>query len=167
MAQHLPPSGVLSSCPGTHSRILSRIQRAAQTVLGVYLNIPVCMILVHLAHQGFLTIMRYTNPRIHLLNKQQWCHSQPRSWRWIQTIRSASESKSRFTVNLDSVKLNTAWMSMRNGVCKPHLTTAAQTTRLNVQSSWRLLRTRTPQSQSAWNNQVPPRLHIHLHHREK
>ena len=40
-AQHLLPSGVLSCWPvwpGTHSRILFGIQRAAQTVLGVYLK---------------------------------------------------------------------------------------------------------------------------------
>ena len=35
--QHLRPSGVLR-WPGTHSRILSGIQRATQTVLGVYLK---------------------------------------------------------------------------------------------------------------------------------
>jgi len=41
-AQHLQPLGVLTQLlvrwPGTHSRILSGIQRAAQTVLGVYLK---------------------------------------------------------------------------------------------------------------------------------
>jgi len=31
-------SQLLARWPGTHSRILSRIQRAAQTVLGVYLK---------------------------------------------------------------------------------------------------------------------------------
>jgi len=40
-------------------RILSGIQRAVQTVLGVYLKHP--------AHQGFLAIMRYTNPRTHTI----------------------------------------------------------------------------------------------------
>jgi len=40
-AQHLRPSGILgcwARWPGTHSRILSGIQRAARTVLGVYLK---------------------------------------------------------------------------------------------------------------------------------
>ena len=37
-ARHLRPSGILSCWPGTHSQILSGIQRAAQTVLGIYLK---------------------------------------------------------------------------------------------------------------------------------
>jgi len=46
--------------PGTHSRILSWIQRAAQTVLGVYLKRTCSRVAP--AHLGFLTIMRYINP---------------------------------------------------------------------------------------------------------
>jgi len=58
--------------PGTHSRILSRIQRAAQTVLGVYLK-RTCLCVTSISSElGVLTIMRYTNPHTHLtrwLNK--------------------------------------------------------------------------------------------------
>ena len=46
----------------------SGIQRAAQTVFGVYLKRTCSRVtIVHPAHQGFLTIMRYTNPRTHSL----------------------------------------------------------------------------------------------------
>ena len=41
---------LLARWPGTHSRILSGIQRTAQTVLGVYLNVLVRALLVHPAH---------------------------------------------------------------------------------------------------------------------
>jgi len=44
---------LLARWPGTHSRILSAIQRAAQTVLGrlgVYLKVLVRALLVHPAH---------------------------------------------------------------------------------------------------------------------
>jgi len=43
-------SQLLARWPGTHSWILSGIQRAAQTVLGVYLNVVVRALLVHPAH---------------------------------------------------------------------------------------------------------------------
>ena len=45
-------SQLLAPWPGTHSRILSGIQRAVQTVLGVYLKhrLLVRALLVHLAH---------------------------------------------------------------------------------------------------------------------
>ena len=62
-------SQLLARWPGTRSRILSGIQRAAQTVLGVYLKRTCSRVslLVHPAHQGFLTIIRYTNPHTHSL----------------------------------------------------------------------------------------------------
>jgi len=57
-----------SRWPGTHSRILSEIQRAAQTVLGVYLKRTCSRVtIVHPALWRFLTIMRYINPRTHSL----------------------------------------------------------------------------------------------------
>jgi len=57
----LRPSGVLSCWPGTLSRTLSRIQRAAQIVLGVYLKRTcsrdrIIGLLVHPAHYGPITI---------------------------------------------------------------------------------------------------------------
>jgi len=64
-------SQLLALWPGTHSRILSGIQRAEQTVLGVYLERTSSRVtlLVHPAHYGFSTIMRYTNPRTHSLTR--------------------------------------------------------------------------------------------------
>jgi len=50
--------------PGTLSRILSGIQRAAQTVLGVYLKCTCSRdTSASSAHWGFLTIVRYTDAR--------------------------------------------------------------------------------------------------------
>ena len=58
--------------PGTHCRILSGIQRAAQTVLGVYLKRTCSRVtIVHPAHKWFLTITRYTNPRSHSLTGRE------------------------------------------------------------------------------------------------
>ena len=42
-----------------------KIQRAAQTVLGVYLKRTCSRITSASSAQGFLTIMRYTNPCTH------------------------------------------------------------------------------------------------------
>jgi len=53
------------AAPMTHSRILSGIQRAAQTVLGVYLNRTYSRDTSAIAHWMFLTLMHYTNPRTH------------------------------------------------------------------------------------------------------
>jgi len=65
-------SQLLAQWPGTLSRILSGIQQAAQTVVGVYLKrILVRALLVHPAHYGILTIMRYTNPRTHSLTTRR------------------------------------------------------------------------------------------------
>ena len=75
-------SQLLARWPGTFSVILSRIQRAAQTVLGVYLcSLPVYILVnkavykvllvrassVLPANWRFLTVTRYTNPRTHSL----------------------------------------------------------------------------------------------------
>ena len=54
-------SRLLARWPGTHSRILSGIQRAAQTVLGVYLKRTCSRVT---SASSSLKIMRYTNPRI-------------------------------------------------------------------------------------------------------
>ena len=62
-------SQLLARWPGTHSRILSGIPRAAQTVLGVYLK-RTCSRDANASSAlggGFWTIMRYTNPRTHSL----------------------------------------------------------------------------------------------------
>ena len=64
------PSGILGCWPDgleLSPGILFGIQRAAQTVLGVYLNVLVHAILLHPVHWGFLAIMRYTNPHTHSL----------------------------------------------------------------------------------------------------
>ena len=53
---------------GSHSRILSGIQRAVQTVLGVYLKRrPICSRVTSASSAllGLLTTMRYTNPLTH------------------------------------------------------------------------------------------------------
>ena len=70
-------SQLLVRWPGTLSRILSGIQRAAQTVLGVSTqNLLVRAILVHASSAlGVLTIMRYTNPRTHSLLSQYRLYS--------------------------------------------------------------------------------------------
>ena len=62
-------SQLLVRWPGTHSRILSGIPRAAQTVLGVYLKRLVRAIVPTSASNALwvLTIMRYANPRTHSL----------------------------------------------------------------------------------------------------
>ena len=60
-------SRLLARWPGTHSRIVSRIQRAAQTVLGVH--VLARSILVHPAHWRFSAIMRDMNPRTHSLTR--------------------------------------------------------------------------------------------------
>jgi len=60
-------SRLLARWPGTHSRLLSGIQRAAQTVLGVYLKRTRSRVTSASSALGFLTIMRYTNPRTHSL----------------------------------------------------------------------------------------------------
>ena len=62
-------SQLLARWPGTHSRILSAIQRAAQTVLGVYLKRTCSRVTSASSALGFLTIMRYTNPRTHSLTQ--------------------------------------------------------------------------------------------------
>ena len=62
------PSGILGCWPDgleLSPGILFGIQRAAQTVLGVYLNVLVHAILLHPVHWGFLAIMHYTNPHTH------------------------------------------------------------------------------------------------------
>jgi len=58
---------LLARWPGTDSRIVSRIQRAAQTVLGVH--VLARAILVHPAHWGFSAIMRDMNPGTHSLTR--------------------------------------------------------------------------------------------------
>ena len=71
-AQHLRPSGVLGcwpQWPGTHSRILSVIHRAAQTVLGVYLKRTCSRVTGASSALGDLNDMRYTNPRTHSLTQ--------------------------------------------------------------------------------------------------
>jgi len=76
-------SRLLARRPGTHSRILSGMQRAAQTflymnlylpkILGVYLKRTCSRVTTASSALGFSTIMRYTNPRTHSLT-----HSSPR-----------------------------------------------------------------------------------------
>ena len=56
-------SHLLARWPGTHSQILSAIQRAAQTVLGVYLKRTCSRVTSASSALGVLTIMHYTNPR--------------------------------------------------------------------------------------------------------
>ena len=58
-------SQLLARWPGTHSRILSGIPRAAQTVSGVYLKRS--RVTSESSALGVLTIMRYTNSRTHSL----------------------------------------------------------------------------------------------------
>jgi len=58
-------SQLLALWPGTHYRILFGIQRAAQTVLGVYLKRTCSRVISASCASGVLTIMRYTNPRTH------------------------------------------------------------------------------------------------------
>ena len=60
-------SHLLARWPGTHSRILPGIQRAAQTVLGVYLKRTCSRVISASSALGVLTIMRYINPRTHSL----------------------------------------------------------------------------------------------------
>ena len=50
-------SQLLARWPGTHSQILSGIQRAAQTVLGMYLKPLVRTLLVYPAHQALYKSM--------------------------------------------------------------------------------------------------------------
>ena len=78
-------SQLLALWPGTHSRILSGIQRAEQTVLGVYLERTSSRVtlLVHPAHYGFSTIMRYTNPRTHSLTHSQSIRKHSHTWRSV------------------------------------------------------------------------------------
>ena len=56
-------SRLLARWPGTHSRILPGIQRAAQTVLGVYLKRTCLRVTSASSALGVLTNMCYTNPR--------------------------------------------------------------------------------------------------------
>ena len=58
-------SQLLARWPGTHCRILSGIQRAAQTVLGVYLKLSCSRVTSASSALGVQTIMRYTNPPTH------------------------------------------------------------------------------------------------------
>ena len=58
---------MLTRWPGTRSRILSGIQRAAQTVLGVYLKRTCSRVPSVSSALGVLTMMRYTYPRTHSL----------------------------------------------------------------------------------------------------
>jgi len=56
-------SQLLARWPGTHFRISSGIQRAAQTLLGVYLKRTCSRVISASSASGVLTIMRCTNPR--------------------------------------------------------------------------------------------------------
>ena len=58
---------LLARWPGTHSRTLSGIQRAAQTVLGVYLKRTCSRVTGASGALGVPAIMRYTNARTHSL----------------------------------------------------------------------------------------------------
>jgi len=69
-------SQLLARRPGTHSRILSGMQRAAQTVLGVYVKRACSRVTSASSALGCLTIMRCTNPRTHSLTR---CHFNVRS----------------------------------------------------------------------------------------
>ena len=60
-------SRLLARWPRTLSRITSGIQRAAQTVLDVYLKRTCSRDNSASSALGILTIMRYTNPRTHSL----------------------------------------------------------------------------------------------------
>jgi len=60
-------SQLLARWSGTHSRILPGIQRAAQTVLGVYLKRTCSRVISASSALGVLTIMRCINPRTHSL----------------------------------------------------------------------------------------------------
>ena len=65
-AQHLTAIGhsqLLAQWPRTHSRILSRLQQAAQTVLGVYLRRTCLLVTSASSTLGVLTITHNTNPR--------------------------------------------------------------------------------------------------------
>ena len=63
-------SQLLARWPGTHSRILSGIQRAAQTLLGVYLKRTCSPVTSASSALGVLTIMHHTNPRSLLTHSQ-------------------------------------------------------------------------------------------------
>ena len=67
-------SQLLARWPGTHSRILSGFQRAAQTVLGVYLKRTCSRVTSAPSALGVLTSMRYTNPRTHSLTLRHGCY---------------------------------------------------------------------------------------------
>ena len=56
---------LLARWPGTLSRILSGIQRAAQTVLGVYLKLSCSRVTSASSALGVQAIMSYTNPPTH------------------------------------------------------------------------------------------------------
>ena len=60
-------SQLLARWSGTHFQILSGIQRATQTVLGVYLKRTCSRVTGASSALGVLTIMRYTNLRIRSL----------------------------------------------------------------------------------------------------
>ena len=61
-------SRLVARWPGTHSRTLCGIQRAAQTVLGVYLKRTCSRVTSASSALGVLNVlMRYTNPRTHSL----------------------------------------------------------------------------------------------------
>jgi len=71
-SQAVGRSQLLARWHGTLSRILSGIQRAAQTVLGVYSRTySFTAILVHRAQQGFLMIMHCINPHTRSLTHSQ------------------------------------------------------------------------------------------------
>jgi len=61
---YLRPSGVLSCWPDG-LELTPGIQRAAQTVLGVYLKLTCSHVTSASSALGVLTILRYTNPRTH------------------------------------------------------------------------------------------------------
>ena len=70
---------LLARWPGTHSRIFSGIQRAAQTVLGVYLKRTYSRVTSASSALalGVVTITRYTNPRTQSLRNGKRCKKVP------------------------------------------------------------------------------------------
>jgi len=74
--------------PGTHSRILSGIQRAAQTVLGIYLK----RTMRYTSASGVLNdYAPYTNPRIHSI-----IHSLTHSWGGLRVTLPCTDLTKRF-----------------------------------------------------------------------
>ena len=97
-------SQLLARWPGTHFRISSGIQRAAQTLLGVYLKRTCSRVTSASSASGVLTIMHCTNPHTHSLThslnlvRQRWTLSAI-NWRpssvknWLYLRRSTFDRR--------------------------------------------------------------------------